>query len=346
MYDVLVAGAGPAGSTAAKILAEKGMRVLLAEKEKLPRYKSCSGQLIGKTLELTKAYFGEPVPLSVTCEPAQSRGMVLTNDKGRSFRFEQKGLNVWRSAFDHWLVQKAAAAGAEIREETAVLDCREDGGRIKVTLQSAEKVYEESAGYLLDCEGAAGTLKRKLLNIQRPKIVTYQIYCRGSAALDDRFFHAFLQPQFSQYDAWLNWKDRLLVIGTAVKDGQKAAEYHEAFTGYLKREHHLTVDERLGIDRWIMPRVLPGCPVDYGADRILFAGEAAGFLNPMGEGISAAMESGYQAAQAAAAHFDRPQAVLAAYREGTKPLFDYMKRQWHLTAGLSESFGEMRLPQI
>jgi flavin-dependent dehydrogenase len=101
MYDVLVAGAGPAGSTAAKILAEKGMRVLLAEKEKLPRYKSCSGQLIGKTLELTKAYFGEPVPLSVTCEPAQSRGMVLTNDKGRSFRFEQKGLNVWRSAFDH-----------------------------------------------------------------------------------------------------------------------------------------------------------------------------------------------------------------------------------------------------
>ncbi len=149
-----------------------------------------------------------------------------------------------------------------------------------------------------------------------------------------------------QYDAWLNWKDRLLVIGTAVKDGQKAAEYHEAFTGYLKREHHLTVDERLGIDRWIMPRVLPGCPVDYGAGRILFAGEAAGFLNPMGEGISAAMESGYQAAQAAAAHFDRPQAVLAAYREGTKPLFDYMKRQWHLTAGLSESFGEMRLPQI
>jgi len=76
------------------------------------------------------------------------------------------------------------------------------------------------------------------------------------------------------------------------------------------------------------------------------AGEAAGFLNPMGEGISAAMESGYQAAQAAAAHFDRPQAVLAAYREGTKALFDYMKRQWHLTAGLSESFGEMRLPQI
>ena len=54
MYDVIVIGAGPAGCTAAKILAENGFRVLLAEKFKLPRYKSCSGQLIQKTLNLVK----------------------------------------------------------------------------------------------------------------------------------------------------------------------------------------------------------------------------------------------------------------------------------------------------
>ena len=41
--DVLVVGAGPAGTTAAKVLAGKGFRVLLAERCKLPRYKSCSG---------------------------------------------------------------------------------------------------------------------------------------------------------------------------------------------------------------------------------------------------------------------------------------------------------------
>ena len=43
MYDVIVVGAGPAGSTAAKTLAEKGRKVLLAERAKMPRYKSCSG---------------------------------------------------------------------------------------------------------------------------------------------------------------------------------------------------------------------------------------------------------------------------------------------------------------
>lgn len=56
MYDVIVVGAGPAGSTAAKVLAERGMRVLLVERHKLPRYKSCSGVLIQKSIDLVQYY--------------------------------------------------------------------------------------------------------------------------------------------------------------------------------------------------------------------------------------------------------------------------------------------------
>ncbi len=52
MYDVIVVGAGPAGCTASKVLAEKGYKVLLVEKFKVPRYKSCSGVLIKKSMEL------------------------------------------------------------------------------------------------------------------------------------------------------------------------------------------------------------------------------------------------------------------------------------------------------
>lgn len=78
MYDVIVVGAGPTGSTAAKVLAGKGLHVLLVERHKLPRYKSCSGVLIQKTMDLVRRYFGEDVPLSATCTPIENRGMAGT----------------------------------------------------------------------------------------------------------------------------------------------------------------------------------------------------------------------------------------------------------------------------
>lgn len=110
MYDVIVVGAGPAGCTAAKALAEKGHKVLLVEKFKLPRYKSCSGVLIKKSMELMRTYFGEDVPESAMCTPTENRGMIFTDDKGKEYRFEQEGLNVWRSHFDGWLAGKAGKA--------------------------------------------------------------------------------------------------------------------------------------------------------------------------------------------------------------------------------------------
>ena len=85
-------------------------------------------------------------------------------------------------------------------------------------------------------------------------------------------------------------------------------------------------------------------PIVYGNGRVLFAGEAAGFLNPMGEGISAALESGYAAACAVDAHFGDPAAVLPEYRRQTSGLKSYMERQWSLVSYLSENFRDMRIP--
>ena len=75
MYDVIAVGAGPAGSTAAKVLADKGLYVLLVERHKLPRYKSCSGVLIQKTMDLVRRYYGQDVPLSATCTPVENQGI-------------------------------------------------------------------------------------------------------------------------------------------------------------------------------------------------------------------------------------------------------------------------------
>ena len=343
MYDVIVVGAGPAGSTAAKTLAERGSTVLLVERAKMPRYKSCSGQLIHKTLELVERYFGETVPLRTMCTPVENRGVILTDCQGNVFRFEQDGRNVWRSAFDKWLADKAMEAGAEVREETAAIASEQTADAVTVTLKCGERTYTEQARYVIDCEGVTGMLKRKLTGREPTFITTYQTYNQGHIDLDHHFFYAWLSPDLSEYDAWFNVKDGQLVLGVSVRDSERTNEYFVRFIAYMQEKHGLRIEKRLKEDRWLLHRVRPGCPIDHGVGRVLFAGETAGFLNPMGEGVSSAIESGHLLGEAMEAHFDDPKAVLSAYATAARPLQDYMKRQWHLVSAMSDAFGDMKI---
>ena len=342
MYDVIVVGAEPAGCTASKVLAEKGYKVLLVEKFKMPRYKSCSGVLIKKSMELVKAYFGEDVPESAMCIPTDNRGMIFTDDKGKEYRFEQEGLNVWRSHFDGWLAKKAKESGAEVRDGVSALSCTEQDGFVEVSLHG-ENNYTESARYVLDCEGVVGALKRKITGEVPGYITTFQTFNEGSIDLDPHYFYAYLQLELSEYDAWFNVKDGLPVLGVSVKDMGKISHYYGRFIAYMEKEHRLRISRQTKSEKWLMPYIRPGCGVDYGIGRIFFAGEAAGFLNPMGEGISAGMESGYCAAAAIMGHFNDPSTACEAYRKSTENLKSYMQRQWSFVGGIAGTFREMEI---
>ena len=288
MYDVVVIGAGPSGCVAAKVLAEKGHKVLLVERCKMPRYKSCSGILIKKSIELVECYFGESVPSSVMCSPTENKGMIFIDDKGKEYRFEQEGANVWRSSFDNWLAIKAADCGVEIRDCTMAVSCEEIKDRVRITLHNGENCLVE-AKYVIDCEGVIGLIKRKLLNITPAYITTYQTFNEGSIDLDSHYFYAYLQPELSEYDAWFNVKDNLLVFGVAVQDVSKIRDCYNKFISYMETCNNLHVFKQVKEEKWLMPRIRQECKVDYGIGRVIFAGEIAGFLNPMGEGISAGM---------------------------------------------------------
>lgn len=191
----------------------------------------------------------------------------------------------------------------------------------------------ERARYLLDCTGVTGTLRRKCAGQRGRYIVTYQTFHRGCCALDPHYFYAYLQPALSQYDAWFNVKDDFLVLGVSVPEGGDVGAYYPKFLSYMTAHHRLQIGPPLRAERWLMPRVEADCPVYLGAGRVLRAGEAAGFLNPMGEGISSALESGRLAAEAVAG-FQDPAAVQRAYAAAAAPLRRYMERQWRLVGQL------------
>ncbi len=306
----------------------------------MPRYKSCSGQLINKSIKLVQKYYGDSVPDFTKCIPKINKGIIFTNDKGKSYRFEQEGFNVWRSSFDKWLANKAMNSGVEVKDGTSAVSCEETDGFVSVKLKG-ESIYYERARYVIDCEGATGALKKKLTRKEAQLVYTYQTFNIGKIDLDYQFFHAYLQPDFSEYDAWFNVKDNQLVLGVSVKDIDKAEVYYNRFISYLRENHGLQIEELVKTDKWIMPHIQPGCPIDYGVGSVLFAGEIAGFLNPMGEGISAGLESGHCVAEAIVYGFDNVEDVYKKYKENVSELHEYMKRQWKFVAQMAGSFVDM-----
>ena len=349
MYDVIIIGAGPTGCSAAKELASSGYKVLMVEKFKLPRNKSCSGILIKKSVDLVNTYFGEPVPQSVMCNPVDSKGMIFTNDAGQEFRYEQDGLNICRSSFDHWLALQAVRAGAELRDETTALGCEEQTDHVAVKLKGQTE-YTETAKIVIACDGAVSSIRRKLRNEKLEYTVTYQTFNKGSIDLDPHYFYAYLQPEFSEHDAWFNVKDDYLIFGVSVTDSNKIAGFYSKFIAYMKERHNAVITGQEKEEKWIMPYILPGCPVDYGKGRILFAGETAGFLNPMGEGISSGLECGYAAAKAIrdVKSFDSADIprIYEAYKSNTKMIKFYMERQWNFVASMSDRFEHMALNNL
>ena len=333
MYDVIVIGAGPCGCTTASTLSKNGLKVLLLEKCKLPRYKSCSGVLIEKSLHLIEKYFGQSVPLSVSCTPVQNRGMVFTDDLGREYKFESRGLNIWRDKFDYWLTTLAKQFGVEIKDESAVNSIQEIDDKICVSVNGKK----EFAKFVVDCSGVVGIGKQAHSNV-----ITYQTYNNGTIDLDAHYFYAYLQPELSGYDAWFNVKDDMLVLGVASTNAKDIKKFYGNFIAYMKSKHALSISKELRTDKWLIRNIQPPFNVDYGVGGILKAGENAGFLNPMGEGISSAMESGYCVACAIIANFNNRQNVIEDYKRNVSETKDYMQRQWQLVGRMSNKFSFMR----
>ena len=122
-YDVIVVGAGPAGSTAARVLAHGGARVCLVDKERFPRPKPCGGALSPRTLSHLPSGVDSVVR-------ARVRRAVFTFRSGKPFEVVSRdpmGYMVRREEFDAWLKTHAEQAGATVREGAAAGSIEETG---------------------------------------------------------------------------------------------------------------------------------------------------------------------------------------------------------------------------
>src|SRR5215467_1270082 len=161
-FDVLIIGAGPAGSAAATVLAEHGHRVLVLEREKFPRYHIGESLLPFTFYPLQRLGMLEKMQRSAFVQKHSVQFVSPSGKASQPFyfatRYEAQVAQTWqvlRSEFDQMLMENARAKGAKILEETTVRELIREGGRtvgVKAVTK-AEENLEFRAPMTLDCSG-------------------------------------------------------------------------------------------------------------------------------------------------------------------------------------------------
>ncbi len=302
MYDVVVVGAGPAGSMAAKTAAEHGLKVLLVEKRQeigtpVRCAEGISRENIERFFEVDKKWIAAEVVGARIYAPDKTEVVMSEEMAGN-----EVGYVLERKIFDRHIARLAAKAGAEVYVKTAVTDYERKNGALKVKLRKLGDEWEVETKILIGADGVESRIGRKagiIKTLKMNEIESCTQYLMTGLDIDEDYTYFYLGREVAPGGyAWIFPKGNgsaNVGIGVLPKMAEKTAkEYLDAFI------------EKEGIEGKIVEVVAGAVPV-YGeietavADNIMLAGDAAYHADPItGGGIANALSAGYYAGKVAA----------------------------------------------
>jgi flavin-dependent dehydrogenase len=318
--EILIIGAGPAGSSAAALLAEKGHRVLMLEREKFPRYH------IGESL------------LPFTYEPLKRLGLIdrmkksafvkkysvqFVSPSGKASlpfyffnRYDRESVaqtwQVLRSEFDQTLLDNARSKGAEVLEETVVKELLREGERVvgaRAVLKNGS-TRDFHAPITLDCTGKeAFTAVRNGWRMKDPFLnkVAVWTYYKG-AKRDEGIDEGATTVAYVPEKGWFWYipqHNDMVSVGVVAegkyltRGGVKSAE--EIFKREIEQnqwiKEHLACGQQVG--QYFLTSEYSYHSKHCATDGLLLVGDAFAFLDPVfSSGVMLALKSGTMAADA------------------------------------------------
>ncbi len=305
IFDVIIAGAGPAGATAAKLLGEAGASVLLIDKSAFPRDKPCGGGISARALArfpylkdalasiptswVSKVHFESPSGFVVDYRSSDPLYLMIRRCEFDNLLFSLARPHVEIAT---GLVRKVAfhsdhaRVGTDSHEYRARMIIGCDGANSLVARASGLRTGSVQSDYAIDM--MEETPQQELNAAERDRM--YIFY-----RIRSHYGYGYVFPKSSHLNVGVGFK---LDYYLSNLRGEHYS-HHQAFVEDLKSKQLLTGQSNRANFR-AFPLPISGPLSRTFADRVLLAGDAGGFVNALtAEGIYYAMVSGDLAARAA-----------------------------------------------
>ena len=327
--DVIIIGAGPAGSVAAKQLSDLGFNVLLYEKEKLPRHKHCGGLITNRSIKSLNS-------IGIDCTKVfcqQISGWRFQYGKDileLEFKKANDNIagNVYREDFDYLITKSAAESGVKVIDSTKVNDLKIPEDKKDNYLILTQK-GKEKCNILLGSDGMKSIVRKKFF-IPYPRN-KWAIAIEAEIPVNKKVVGSFENKNFVSANyvqegiAWAfpKMRGKTINVGLAVsleevrKKGKSLIEIWKKFLHDQKWYENQNAPYHVEV----MP--IKGTVEKLGFENILLLGDAAGLVDPLrGEGISYAIESGIKAAKAVKLHLEDKSILIPTYNDLMKDDLD------------------------